>query len=306
MASSKDLDRTLELLNQHKWNAAEVGRIMGKSRKTIHDRVKVLRSEGRLHVTDAMVPKGRQYYDISDGTGIVFSDAHFWPCDRSTAYRGLLHLSKKLKPKLVVANGDVTDMATVSRHPPLGWDHLPTVKDELDVASERLEEIRMASKAEDLYWPVGNHDARLECRLAQVAPELVGVYGTSLQDHFPCWTPCYSLFVNEDVVIKHRWKGGIHATHNNTLNSGVTTITGHLHSQKVTPVTDYRGTRWGVDTGCLADIWGQQFAYIEDSPRNWRSGFCVLTWVKGELLTPELVRAVRPGVIEFRGELINV
>lgn len=306
MASSKDLAVTLDLLKANRWNAAEVGRILGLHRSTIHDRIKALRADGQLPGSDAVVPKGRKHYEITDGTGIVFSDAHFWPCDRSTAYRGLLHLSKKLKPDLVVANGDVTDMATVSRHPPLGWDHLPSVKDELDVAKERLDEIKKASKAEDLYWPVGNHDARFEMRLAQVAPELQNVYGTSLQDHFPDWTPCYSLFINDDVVIKHRWKGGVHATHNNALGSGMTMITGHLHNQKVTPYTDYKGTRWGVDTGCLADIWGQQFAYIEDNPRNWASGFCVLTWVDGELLTPELVRAVRPGVIEFRGTLINV
>jgi hypothetical protein len=48
---------------------------------------------------------------------------------------------------------------------------------------------------------------------------------------------------------KHRMKGGIHAAHNNTLHAGTTMVTGHLHSVKVTPFSDYNGTRWDVDTG---------------------------------------------------------
>ena len=57
------------------------------------------------------------------------------------------------------------------------------------------------------------------------------------------------LRVNGNVVIKHRMKGGIHAAHKNTLHAGTTMVTGHLHSLKVTPFSDYNGTRWGVDTG---------------------------------------------------------
>ena len=115
------------------------------------------------------------------------------------------------------------------------------------------------------------------------------------------------MWVNADVVIKHRWKGGIHATRNNTLNSGKTIVTGHLHSLKVTPFTDYNGTRWGVDTGTLADPYGPQFTdYTEDGCVDWRSGFVVLNFRNGELLRPQECEVRREGVVEFRGELIEV
>lgn len=47
------------------------------------------------------------------------------------------------------------------------------------------------------------------------------------------------------MIIKHRWKGVIHATHNNSLGAGISVITGHLPNQTVTAYTEYTGTRWG-------------------------------------------------------------
>jgi hypothetical protein len=86
-------------------------------------------------------------------------------------------------------------------------------------------------------------------------------------------------------------------------------VTGHLHSLKVTPYDDYNGTRWGVDTGTLAAKEGEQFVdYTEDNPRNWRSGFAVLTFHKGRLLWPEVVnvRDEEAGEVEFRGRTYAV
>ena len=54
-----------------------------------------------------------------------------------------------------------------------------------------------------------------------------------------------AVFVNDDIVVKHRFKGGQHATFNNALWSGKTVITGHLHSQRVSPITDYWGNTLG-------------------------------------------------------------
>ena len=109
------------------------------------------------------------------------------------------------------------------------------------------------------------------------------------------------------MVIKHRYKGGIHATHNNTLWAGKTVVTGHLHSLKVTPFSDYNGIRWGVDTGTLADPYGPQFEnYTEQNPANWRSGFVVLTFKDGTLLDPEIVRVVGERKVSFRGEVVRV
>lgn len=244
---------------------------------------------------------------IKNGIVLVGSDAHYWPGKPSTAHRAFVHFARKLSPAAVICNGDPFDGASISRHPPIGWENRPSVADELKVCQERLGEIAGAAYGAKKIWALGNHDARFETRLASIAGEYAKVKGFHLQDHFPDWTPCWSVWVNGNVVIKHRYKGGVHATHNNAVMSGKTMITGHLHSAKVTPFTDYNGTRYGVDTGCMADPWGPQFLdYSEDNPKSWREGFCVLTFIDGKLLMPELVSVWNKKTVQFRGELIVV
>ena len=251
--------------------------------------------------------EGRIDMEIDNGTVIVFSDAHYYPDIISTAHKGLLWAIRELKPTAIVCNGDAFDGSTISRHARIGWDNKPKLLDELKAVTERLEEIKQVSRTSHLFWPLGNHDARFETYLAASAPQFEGVKGFALKDHFPEWKPCWSFWINDDVVIKHRWKGGIHATHNNTVGAGVSIVTGHLHQLKVTPFSDYRGRRYGVDTGTLADPYGPQFIdYTEAGPVNWHSGFAVLTFKDGKLLQPELAQKWDEGIIEFRGQLIEV
>lgn len=250
---------------------------------------------------------GRLQLDVKDGVVLVFSDAHYWPHLVTTAHKALVKFAREMQPKAIVCNGDAFDGAKASRHAPIGWEHRPEIVDELEAVKARLLEIEKAAPNAKRYWPLGNHDGRFETRLATVAPEYARVNGFSLKDHMPFWHPCWSLFLNDDVVVKHRFKGGIHATHNNTMWAGRTMVTGHLHSLRVTPFTDYGPTRFGVDTGTLADPFGPQFNdYMEDGPRNWRSGFAVLTFCRGRLLWPELAHVIGDGLVEFRGQIIEV
>ena len=266
----------------------------------------VPQAQAYRHLSPAQHPH-RKHVDIQNGTVLVFSDAHFWPGVRTTAFRALLRFIEELKPKAIICNGDAFDGASISRFPRIGWDSKPSIIEELKACRDRLTEIEDITNGAKLYWPLGNHDARFETRLAANAPQYEGVMGFHLKDHFPNWLPCWSLWVNQDVVIKHRWKGGIHAVHNNTIQSGKTMVTGHLHSLKVTPFDDYNGTRWGVDTGTMADPKGPQFVdYLEDSPTNWRSGFIVLTFHKGQLLWPEIVSVMSEHEVNFRGHVIDV
>jgi hypothetical protein len=147
---------------------------------------------------------------------------------------------------------------------------------------------------------------RFENRLAERAPEYEGVAGFRLKEHFPRWDFGLSLWINDDVVVKHRFKGGIHATHNNTLWSGKSICTGHLHSLKVTPLADYNGNRFGIDTGTMSDPYGEHADYAEDNPLNHRSGFVVLTFHKGRLLWPEICHVLDADHVEFRGQVIKV
>jgi len=250
----------------------------------------------------------RIHYEVEDGIVLVGSDPHFWPGDNSTAWRAFVRFAKRLNPQVIVMNGDAFDGASVSRHPPIGWTKVPTVQQEIEITQDRLHELEIAKPVGcKLAWPLGNHDQRFETRIATAAPELAKVMGTSLHDHFNAWAPCWSVWVNQKVVIKHRWKGGIHGVHNNTVGAGVTMITGHDHALRVSPFSDYNGTRWGVSCGTLADPYGQQFVdYSEDNPRSHRSGFVVLTFKSCRLLWPEVVDVIDETRVSFRGEIFEV
>jgi Calcineurin-like phosphoesterase len=308
----------IELWKTH-GSSAELARILGIAERNVKQRrrrlelrhnVSLPAKNKRGHHYKHLSPTeyaARRQLSVQNGTVLIFSDAHFWPGVRTTAFKALLMFIREMKPVAIINNGDAFDGASISRFPRIGWDSKPSVVEELKACRERLGEIEDAANGAKLYWPLGNHDARFENRLAQNAGEFEGVKGFSLKDHFTAWTPCWSVWINDAVVVKHRLKGGIHATRNNTLNAGKTTFTGHLHQLKVTPLDDYNGTRWGVDTGTLADPSGPQFTdYLEDGFTDWRSGFAVATFHDGDLLWPEVVRVKEFGKIDFRGCVIDV
>lgn len=244
---------------------------------------------------------------IQDGHVLIGSDSHYWPGMVSTAHRAFLEFAREYKPKVIIKNGDEADFPSISRHAPIAWETRPKVADEIDNLKAMLSEIEKVSQKSRRIWPLGNHDSRFETRLATIAPEYANVHGVHLKDNFPKWEPCWATFINGDTVVKHRMKGGIHATRNNTLNAGRTIITGHLHSLKITPLSDYNGTRWGVDCGTMADPYGPQFVnYTELNPLDWRSGFILLTFIKGRLLCPEQIWVARPDEVEFRGRIMRV
>lgn len=244
---------------------------------------------------------------LQDGHILVGSDSHYWPGIITTAHRAFVEFCREFKPKVVVKNGDEMDFPSISRHVPIGWENRPKVADEIDNTKAMLGEIEKAAKGARLIWPMGNHDARFETRLATLAPEYAKVAGVHLKDHFPKWENCWAALVNADTVIKHRIRGGIHATRNNTLAAGRSVVTGHLHALKVAPLSDYNGTRWGVDCGTMAEPYGPQFYnYTEANPLDWRSGFVLLTFVKGKMLWPEVAFVTAPGIVDFRGRLHHV
>lgn len=250
---------------------------------------------------------GRLLFDVPDGVVLVASDAHYWPGIVTAAHKAFVRFCRVMKPKLVIMNGDVLDGATVSRHAPIGWESRPKLTDEIDACKARLFEIEKVTKNVPKVWTLGNHDARFETRLATVAPEYAKIHGVHLQDHFPDWKPCWSAWINDALVVKHRNKSGIHAPHNNTMWAGKSIATGHLHSLKVMPISDYNGTRWGVDTGTLAEPTGPMFrGYLEDNAVNWRSGFAVFTFRSGRLMWPEVVSVIGKDMVDFRGEMIGV
>ena len=310
----------IDLWNKHQ-SVGKIAKILGITDRAVHYRRRKM--EERIGTLQAIDHRSNMYearkqshsplkqidLGILDGTILVFSDAHFIPGQRSTAFKGLLWAIQEFKPKAVICNGDAFDGASISRHDVTEMPQTSVIQ-ELKACQGALGEIEELAKSVrhnvKLVFTWGNHDIRFGNRLAQHAPQFKEVFGFKLTDHIPNWEFCWAVWPTDKVIIKHRYKGGIHATHNNTVSAGVSIVTGHLHSLKVTPFSDYNGNRFGVDTGTLAEPDGPQFTYSELNPSNHRSGFAVLTFFNGRLLWPELVHKFDDGLVEFRGEVIDV
>lgn len=317
----------IDLWNEHK-SASKLSKILGKSVRNIYERRRTLEQrygielqanfpyynfdanaekeklQKKLNETRSNVRRG---INLENGRIIVFSDAHFFPDTETTAYFGLLEAIKEFQPEVIIANGDIFDGSSISRFPRIMFSDQPTVLQELDAVISYMNEIEGASKFKsNLIHTLGNHDARYETFLSANVPQYQGIKGFHLKDHLPLWQPCWSFWINEDTCIKHRWKGGWTGGRSNTLNSGVNMVTGHTHAMNVIGVTDYNGTRWGVQTGTLADPHGQQFNYTEDAPKDWMSGFVMLSFHNGKMLQPEMIRVWDNDSVEFRGKIHNV
>jgi Calcineurin-like phosphoesterase len=252
---------------------------------------------------------GRLKVDLQDGRIVVFSDAHFQPGAISTANRALLKLLPELRPSVVVCNGDALDGAAISRWPKMFGSEIPTPAAELRACDERMDEIANAAKGARRVWTLGNHDIRLHTYVQSAAPALADMEAMDLRKLFPKWDFAWSLWVNDNTIIKHRYRGGMYAPANNVKGAlGMSFVTGHLHSLKVMPLSAYadKPTSYGVDTGMLAEPEWDAFGYREDSPADWRSGFVVMTWRDGRLLWPEVVSVLSEGKVEFRGEVLEV
>lgn len=300
----------------HKHGPHEMRRQTGLSMSAIHQRRRRIESKYGPLRAPKDCPNGikvqsspqRRHYDCLNGVVIIGSDAHIcrdgpW----TTAQRAFLKFIKELKPRIVIANGDVLDLAAISRHDPLQWEDTPPVIKELEAAQKFMAAIEDAAPSNCKFaWPAGNHDARFQARLAKVAPEYSGVRGTRLKDHFsPKWEPCYSAFINNDVVVKHRLPSGQNLKLA-VMKAGRHIVIGHHHAHHVQAFTNYSGTWYGMDAGMLADPQAEAFSYTEDNPMDWRAGFGVLTFHNGQLLPPELVTVWSKHEVVWRGQIIRV
>lgn len=243
---------------------------------------------------------------IDDGVMVVGSDAHYWPGEVSTGHRAMVRMCKMLRPEFVVLNGDEFDGATISRHSRIGWQKSPTVQQEVQELQDRTGDFEKVAPRAKFLGSYGNHTIRFDTYLSGAAPQMEGVKGMRFDDLLPRWNYAWAWMVNNHTLIKHRIRGGVHASWNNTMSAGVSTVTGHTHQLEVKPRTLMTGTLYGVDTGTLADPWGPQFEYLEAGPRNWRSGCVVLTFRGGELLPPEICHVIGDGKAWFRGEVLDV
>lgn len=302
-----------------KMGATKLSVKLGVNERSVYARRRRLETKYSEHLAaptkaalEAKYPH-RLQHELKNGTVLIGSDFHIWPGQESTALRAFKKFADDVRPSVVILNGDVLDFPLIGRHAPIMWETAPEPYQEIEAAQDHLHDIAKAAKRARKAWCLGNHDARFESNLANNAARYRNIKGVHLSDHFGLWEKCWSVCINEPVrggatMVKHKPKGGgMNAARASALNSGMSFVHGHLHSQKVMPITDYNGDRYGVDGGCIADPSYKQFVnYTEDAPLDWRSGFCLLTYKDGRLLMPELVSVWSDNAVQFRGEVIKV
>lgn len=316
----------IDIWNRLGGNASEMSRVLRCTESNLYKRRRrierdhgvVLRGNGFVDRSSDPAPEfpDWQHVEIKNGLLVAFSDSHLIPHRKSTAHKALIKLVGELQPDVLVDMGDLLDFASISKHHRIGWDRQLSVREEVEWARDCLEELTQAGpKKMRRRRTRGNHDQRFAGHISNNLSSYEGLRGLTLEDQLPDWPVSWALRVNEDQLeIKHRWKGGVHAPFNNTKESGLSYATGHLHSQKVMPFTDARilnggqSDRWGTDVGTLASIYGPHFRYREAAPRDWRSGFAVFRFVDYKLRHPQLVRVVddKKGVVEYLGKDIQI
>ena len=227
---------------------------------------------------------------------IIGSDLHVWDGDPTLIYKAFVKVAKSLKVDGIILNGDIIDGARISRHPSIRGSKAPKIEKEIDTAKKWL---RLLPNVKYKLWTLGNHDIRIDNYIAANASELDG-YILSLHKHFTDWDFSFAFEIN-GTEVRHRFRAGIHSGYNNTLHSGINIITGHTHQLQVTAMRDRRGSRWGVETGMMADPTGPQFQYSEGTPSRSQQGFVVISFDEdGTMFPPELCEMIN-GRPVFRG-----
>jgi hypothetical protein len=297
--------------------AAKLSRHLGVGERRVYDRRRRLETKYSAVIPAPGEPikfkyPGRLDADLRSGTVLVGSDFHIWPGEESTCLRAFKKFVGDIKPDIVILNGDVMDLPKISKYPQ-NWEKSPDPWEEIEAAQDHLSDIvQRCKRGSRKIWTIGNHDQRFEASIANSAPQFKNVKGVHLADHFSVWEKAMSLMINFDIeasrtMVKHRLAGGMHATYNNVKKAGTHVVTGHLHAQNVRSVSDYRGFDLvGFDTGCVAEKNHRAFAYTEDAPVDWRSGFGLLTYLDGRLMPPEMITKWNNNSVTFRGEVVKV
>lgn len=241
-------------------------------------------------------------FEIKDGIAIVFSDPHYLPDHSPVAHSALEAVVQRLKPQLIVLNGDAVDGDTISRYDPTRGHHKRfTVREELECVKLHLDSLQAVAGKAQLAWPLGNHDVRLSRYIAVKTPELLDMPFTRLEDWFPAWPLSWTVAINAGTaghtMIRHRNQPGM--LHLQALKAGVHHVNGHLHRLNVHKQPTFAGVRYSIDTGSLADPDSEGFDYMEGNIPHVQ-GFAVLTYRNWRLMPPELCEVVN-GEPWFRG-----
>lgn len=219
--------------------------------------------------------------NINNGRVVIGSDIHI-PFQDENAVKVFINHCKRVKATHIILAGDVIDCYKLSRFTK-GEGRNPY--QEIQECRDFLSKLRTVCPLSEIYYIIGNHEARLERYVLTKAPELASliedVFTIIKVDDFKI-KGCSEIVINNDFVVTHGKlvgnKAGLSAIKeiDKHYMSGAS---GHVHRlAKFMTRKAGRKFEW-YETGCLCDLNPE---YIVDP--DWIQGFVDITYEKGKRL----------------------
>jgi predicted phosphodiesterase len=220
-------------------------------------------------------------FEIGPGKILVLSDIHV-PFHDPTALEAALAHGDKVKPDVVLLNGDAVDFHSISRF--LCNPEERDLAGELAAIRGLLGHLRARFKRARIVYKLGNHEERWWAYLWGKAPELLGCSFATFEALIEAEK--YGVEVVQDgriimagklpILHGHEWRGGISTPVNPARGAFLKAIAcvmqGHLHrssEHSETDLDDRLISTWS--TGCLCDL---KPAYARIN--RWNHGFATI------------------------------
>jgi len=183
------------------------------------------------------------------------------------------------KPTVIFLPGDIFDCYQLARFPK-NPELLHKLQQDLDLAREQLELLRMSAPSAVIQYIQGNHEFRLRKYLWTKAPELSGLRDLDIRHQMRLEEQ--GIFYQEKPIrhkslyVKHgnliRTKGGYTARGELERNL-ITGVSGHSHRMGCSYMTTPNGVIKWYECGTLADIERLSDEYLEGQTPDWHPGF---------------------------------
>lgn len=245
-------------------------------------------------------------------TAVVFNDIHF-PYESRNAVSILIKTFRLVKPEIVIANGDITDWDTFSRHtifspPKCHWTDTQFLKNSekeykyTNIFLDKIEEILPKSTK---VWLYSNHDQWLFDFIDKdpgTREKLFGFESRLNLKNRGYITKEYNKFYKLGKLwITHGMYAGQNPTRKHLNAVGNSVLFGHVHNMEVSSqVTAGGETRMAWANGCLLHM---ETKYMKLRPHNWSHGFSIVYLFNNGDFQVNQVR-IEKGRAVVNGELI--
>lgn len=218
--------------------------------------------------------------NVTDCSIAIASDFHY-PFQDESAIAAFLTYVTVRQPDYIVLNGDLLDFYRLSRFSK-GEGRNP--KEEIDMVKGFLKTLRDKCPNSNIYYPIGNHETRLEKYVYDKAPEIASIMN-NFYELLDCEElgviGCSKVIFNNSFTCKHGMllgkKAGMSAM-KEIENSYMSGATGHTHRLAKFITRKSENKYIWLETGCLCSLKPE---YMLDP--DWQQGFCTVEFMDDKL-----------------------